>query len=131
MLPRDQIQRIEQYCLNQEAIAAVYVFGSAATGKDRGKSDIDLALILRSPIDPMKRVEMETALSNLLHKDVDLVIFDKSSPLLQHQILKYGQLIFEDDPAERVRQEVYARKAYFDTSHLYRKIKKDAAHGGP
>lgn len=131
MLTQDQIQKIEQFFFNQEAIAAVYVFGSTAAGKDRRKSDIDLALILRSPIDPMKRVEMETALSNLLRRDVDLVVFDKSSPLLQHQILKYGRLIFEADPAERVRQEVYARKAYFDTAHLYRKIKGNAAHGGP
>ena len=32
---------------------------------------------------------METALSNMLHRDVDLVIFGQSSPLLRHQILKF------------------------------------------
>ena len=68
--------------------------------------------------------EMETSLSNLLHRDVDLVIFDQGSPLLQHQFLKYGRLIYDAEPSERVRQEVCARRAYLDSAFLYRKLNR-------
>jgi hypothetical protein len=77
----------------------------------------------------MERVEMETALSNLLRRDVDLVIFHSSSPLLQHQILFHGRLVYEADPRERVRQEVFARNAYFDTAFLYKKLQRKPVHG--
>lgn len=130
MLKPDDMRKIQQFCATYTEIAAAYVFGASATGKDRYKSDIDLAIMANPTIGAMERVEMETALSNRLHRDVDLVIFDRGSPLLQHQILKYGSLVYEADPKERVRQEVFARKAYFDSAFLYRKIKPEAAHGG-
>lgn len=131
MLKTDDIERIKQFCSKYPEIAAAYVFGSAATGKDRRKSDVDLAIMVKHQITAMARVEMETALSGILHQDVDLVTFDLGSPLLQHQILKYGRLVYEADPNERVRQEVFARKAYLDSAFLYRKIKpEESVHGG-
>ena len=130
MLHPDDIRKIQQFCSAYTEIAAAYLFGSSATGKDRSKSDIDLAIMANPKIKAMKRVEMETALSSRLHRDVDLVIFNQGSPLLQHQILKYGRLVCEAAPNERVRQEVFARKAYFDTAFLYRKIRPESAHGG-
>lgn len=129
MLSVEEIEKIKAFCSKQSSIAAVYVFGSAATGKDRKKSDLDLAVMVKERLEPMERIEMETRLSNLLHRDVDLVIFDQGSPLLRHQILLYGRLIYEADPKERVKQEVYARKAYFDSAFLYRKLKRDSAIG--
>jgi len=124
------IRKIQQFCSEYTQIAAAYLFGSSATGKDRSKSDIDLAIMVNPKVGAMERVEMETILSSRLHRDVDLVIFNQGSPLLQHQVLKYGKLVYEAAPKERVRQEVYARKAYFDTAFLYRKIKPESAHGG-
>lgn len=130
MLHSNNIHKIQEFCSAYTEIAAAYLFGSSATGKDRRKSDIDLAIMVNSKIGAMERVEMETALSSRLHRDVDLVIFHQGSPLLQHQILKYGRLVYEAAPKERVRQEVFARKAYFDSAFLYRKIKPESAHGG-
>ena len=73
---------------------------------------------------------METALSNLLHRDVDLVVFGQVTPLLQHQILKYGRLVYEADVRDRVRQEIVARRHYLDGEFLYRKLGKSRIHGG-
>lgn len=129
MLTPNDTQKIRQFFQQQNKMAAVYVFGSMAAGRNRKKSDIDIALMLSEPIAPMERIKMETEMSNLLQKDVDLVIFDQASPLLQHQILKYGRLVYETDPKERVRQEVFARSAYLDNVFLYRKLKRNLAHG--
>jgi len=65
---------------------------------------------------------METALSNLLGCDVDLVVFGQASPLLQHQILKYGRLVYGFDSMERVTQEVSTRRQYLDTRSLYKEL---------
>jgi len=65
---------------------------------------------------------METQLSNLLHKDVDIVVFHQAEVLLQHQILKYGHLLYEKDDSERVRQETVSRREYLETRFLYREL---------
>jgi predicted nucleotidyltransferase len=106
----------------KKQIAAAYLFGSMATGRDRRGSDIDLAIVTTKTISSRERLRLEATLSTLLRRDVDLVVFGQAAPLLQHQILKYGRLICENDPAERVRQEVQARAEYLDTRHLFREV---------
>ena len=94
------------------------------------ESDIDIAIMISKPVDGLERVRLETNLSNVMGKDVDLVIFGRVSPLLQHQILRYGRLVYEANPKERVRQETTARRQYLESLFLYRIIDKDKAHGG-
>ena len=106
----------------KKRIAAVYLFGSTATGRDRRDSDLDLAIISKRIIPGHEKLTIEMELSNRLQWDVDLVVFGQASPLLQCQILKYGHLIYENDPSERVRQEVRARSEYLDTRHLFQEI---------
>ena len=106
----------------RKQIAAVYLFGSTATGRARRGSDLDLAIVTKKAISGRKRIRLEADFSNRLRRDVDLVVFGQAAPLLQHQILKYGQLVCENDPAERVRQEVLARAEYLDTRCLFREL---------
>jgi predicted nucleotidyltransferase len=115
-------ERIADFGMKHGQIVAIYVFGSIATGKGRSGSDIDIAIMVRGSIGGKERVQIETSLSNLMNRDVDLVIFGDASPLLKHQILKCGHLVFESDPKERVRQEVAARREYFDSLTLYKVI---------
>ena len=106
----------------KKRIAAVYLFGSTATGRNRKGSDLDLAIVTKRTISGRERLRIEADLSSGLRQDVDLVIFGQAAPLLQHQILKNGRLIYENDPAERIRQEVRARAEYLDTRRLFREI---------
>ena len=130
MISDGDLKSIEEFCRSSHVIVAAYVFGSIATGKDRCGSDVDIAIMTRGSMDGFERVRLETNLSNVLGKDVDLVLFGRASPLLQHQVLKYGRLVYEADPKERVRQETAARRQYLDSLFLYRMIGKDKAHGG-
>ena len=114
--------KVRVFAAENPGIAAVYLFGSAAAGKMRADSDLDIAVMSAGRIDGFERISMETALSNLLGRDVDLVIFHQAGVLLQHQILKYGCLVYERDPAERVRQETISRSQYLDTRYLYKKL---------
>jgi len=121
-IPEDLCRRINNFARGHVEIVAIYIFGSIATAKNRAGSDIDVAIMFRSSIKGMERVQLETSLSNLLERDVDLIVFEEASPLLQHQILKYGCLVYESDPKERVRQEVVARREYLDTTVLHKVI---------
>jgi hypothetical protein len=130
MLAEHEIEAIKHFAEERRDIVAVYVFGSVATGRDRRGSDVDLAVMVRGSLPGMERIEMETALSNLLHRDVDLVVFGLATPLLQHQVLKCGRLVHESDARERVRQEVAARRHYLDGAFLYKKLGSVKSHGG-
>jgi len=116
-------EELRSFLRARPEVAAVYLFGSEARGCPRRGSDLDLSVTVRGPLEGMARIEMETQLSNLLHRDVDLVVFGRAPSLLQHQILKYGRLIYEADRAERVRQEVAARRDYLDTKFLHKEIR--------
>jgi hypothetical protein len=50
------------------------------------------------------------------------VIFHQAQILLQHQILKYGSLIFEQNASERIKQETMARREYLDTRFLFKEL---------
>lgn len=123
MLSKQSIETLKEFAREHDKIIAIYVFGSVATDKNRAKSDIDLAIMIRGEMDGFERIDLETELSNLLGRDVDLVVFGQATPLLQHQILKYGFLIYEKDSKERVRQEIRSRYAYLDSLFLYKEIR--------
>ncbi len=119
----DQIVlKIKAFAARHDTIAAVYLFGSAARQKMKSTSDLDIAIMSVCDVNGLDRIDLETELSNLVVRDVDLVIFHQVGLLLQHQILKYGSLIYERDPSIRVRQETVSRREYLDTRHLYKKI---------
>ncbi len=117
----DIITKIEAFASDHDNIAAAYLFGSAATGRMRKHSDMDITLMSKVDVDGFERVAVETALSNLIGRDVDVVIFHQADALMQHQILKYGQMLYEKDRDERIRQETFAWHRYFYTRFLYRK----------
>ena len=120
--PMNLIENIKVFASAQDSIAAVYLFGSFARGVMKKSSDVDLAIMTFSAIPSMKRINWETELSNILKKDVDLVIFSQVGCLLQHQILKYGKLIYEKNAQERVRQETAARREYLDSRFLFKEL---------
>ena len=96
MLDRDQIAKIEAFVKTYPVISAIYLFGSHESGHERKKSDVDLGILFNEDVDGFTRIDIETEISNLLKKEVDLIDMKRSSPFLRHQIYKYGRLIYKD-----------------------------------
>ena len=120
MIPKEYLEKLKSFAEQDTRIVSLHVFGSEATGRAGNRSDVDVAIMVRSEVEASQRIRWERELSVLLSKDVDVVVFNRATPLLQHQILKYGLLVHEKDPKERVRQEVISRRHYLDTRSLYR-----------
>lgn len=111
-------QRICDYFSRCSEVVAVYLFGSQAKGKARERSDIDIAILLEDGIDSHGYFDLMLKymeeLERIFNKRVDMVILNNARPLLQHQVLRYGKLLYERDRQARVRFEVSSRKIYFD-----------------
>ena len=73
MLEKEQIAQIVGFARAYPVIAAMYLFGSHASGYARSKSDIDLGIPFHGDVDGFKRINMETEISNQLKKEVELV----------------------------------------------------------
>ena len=76
-------------------IEAVYLFGSAATGKLHRESDIDLAIYPDSPELREKKLDILTELARLGFCNVDLVFMDKNDIVLQYEAVRQNIVVYQ------------------------------------
>jgi predicted nucleotidyltransferase len=114
----DWMPSLLEYLAAQPDVVAVYLFGSVAQGRARPQSDVDIAVLLAADLDEEacfnRRLRMGWEVERVIGRPTDLVVLNDAPPLLQHQVLKHGRLIFERDRAARVEFEVRAGKIYAD-----------------
>jgi predicted nucleotidyltransferase len=112
MNPVEIQKRISPLFEHDPEVAAVYLFGSQATGKNDSKSDIDLAILFErrlSAIDSYKKLaKYFTGLVKALQSEPDLVDMENVNLILLFEILREGKVLIENN-RERNREFV-ARK---------------------
>ncbi len=116
--------KIIDYFSGARHISAVYLFGSAAKNLLRPKSDIDIAVLFEPTMkDKFKRFDTTLTasmdLESITGRPVDVVDILEAPLVLQHQILKTGKLLLENNRAARINFEVSSRRRYFDMLPLY------------
>ncbi len=122
-MKEDFISKIKDYLSSRDELTAGYVFGSHAAGKEAPKSDIDIALLLNDTIDKREYGYIKLSVVNgLTHQlsfnSIDVIILNAASPLLAHEVMKKGVLLFSKDDAGRIQFAVSATRRYLDTIHL-------------
>lgn len=93
------------------------VFGSAASGRIRPGSDVDVFIRLdpRGSLSPGRRIELESALSSALRREIDLVVDSPStSVVLRREIAGNGIPVHERSTGAFKRFVVDAIRAYVD-----------------
>ena len=118
------VAKIKHYFSDLNQVSAVYIFGSAAKNLMRSKSDIDIALLFEKKAkSKIKRFDFilttSMELEDIIGRPVDVVDIWEAPPVLQHQILKTGKLLVENNRPARINFEVNSRKRYFDMLPLY------------
>src|SRR5690625_3816058 len=92
--------------LREHGAVFALLHGSAATGTQRSESDLDVGAWWAS--DPPAVCEVDVP------SGVDLVVLNGAPLELAGRIARDGVVLFEDDPAARVRWQATMRKIYFD-----------------
>jgi predicted nucleotidyltransferase len=72
-------------------IAAVYLFGSAAAGRLRPDSDVDIAFLGAGAVDPIVAYDAAQRLASRLGRDVDLIDLRRTSTILRGHIVADGR----------------------------------------
>jgi uncharacterized protein len=93
-------------------VVAVYRFGSTATGQAVQESDVDIAVLPSTPLDPAFRFDLQETLAVALHRPVDLVDLLRASTVMRMQVLESAVLLFEHETAARLRFETAACSSY-------------------
>lgn len=76
---------------NLPDLLAVYLFGSQANGSANAASDVDLAVLVRGQVDPLRLWELGGELADIVQRPVDLIDLRAASTVMQYQIVTNGQ----------------------------------------
>lgn len=97
-------------------LSLVLLFGSQATGRSHPKSDVDIAVLSRHPIN-RARVAMD--LDEIFERDdVEVVDLSIASPTLMHAVVKEGKSLYENELGAFFRWKLYAIKVWMETAWL-------------
>lgn len=93
----DIFQTVETALAGEPGIKVALVYGSAAAGKMRPGSDVDVAVLFDRPLDMEARLALWGKLTDALRREVDLVdLYDLGGEIL-HQILTKGRVVIKND----------------------------------
>lgn len=121
------LEQLKSLVQSHEQINAAYLFGTAATGKLRPNSDIDVALLLA---EPYTHEELETIHTKVLsdieaafHREADVKILNtlEHLPLIQ-EIIARGIVLCDRNPEVRKAFVVKKNLEYIDFRPNYERM---------
>ena len=109
---------------------AVYVYGSFVRGEEWPESDLDIAVLLP----PNRRIpdllELLSAVSERIHRDVDIVDLRRVGDVLRREVLESGRILFDSDPNQILAWEASAMSRYAHYREEVRDILDDFRRTG-
>lgn len=104
--------------LQDYPVYMAYLFGSYATTTFNEDSDIDIALVIKEPIEKLTIIKIEMRIAALLDKTskspFDLRCINNAPLRIKGEIVTHGKLLFCSDEDFRVSYETFIRSRYFD-----------------
>jgi len=102
-------------------IIAIYLFGSFAEGRERQRSDIDLAFVFSEKFykkDPFRSLQeaelLSMEISKKIGKPVDVVILNSTSLSFAFHTLKKTVCLYEKSSVDRILYEITVQNKYED-----------------
>ncbi len=137
-LANERLQELRKELEADDAIAAVYLFGSCSRGTATGISDVDIGILLHSEIDKSRyfdlRLEFLPRIMAVLRTGkVDVVVLNHAPVHLAREIISHGNLMLDRNPRQRAAFEADRIGRYLDfkpfLSVQVRAIKEHLAKG--
>lgn len=111
------------------SLQAAYLFGSQAMGEATPSSDVDLALLLPTPLSAEQRWQLSGEVAERLRTDVDLIDLRQASTALQHQIVTKGQRLWQRG-LDSDEFELTVQSEYWDLAIQRRQLLADIKQRG-
>lgn len=111
------LEKLKTYFNSRPEVLFAYLFGSQAAGTATAASDVDVAVFFRDP--GMARnselfLEILAALSELLRREVDLVVLNTAPPFFKSRIINCHQKIICRDSYREGEFITSSFQEYFD-----------------
>lgn len=125
-----EFERLKDIFKDYPYIASAYLFGSQASGKIGPMSDVDIAILLKGNAPTgTKLLHEEDYLAYRIAKalevrEVDLIDLNSKGLIFQHNVLRTGKLIYDDDPTFRIKFEMRVISNFCDFEPTLRFIEK-------
>lgn len=126
-----KIEKLKGYFEERKGILFAYLFGSSlqnlsTNGQDvKSPADIDIAVFFAE--NQLKEGSLKTQteivadLTSLLGRsDIDVVVLNDAPPLLKHEVIKNGKVLFEKKPDIRWDFEVNSELKFYDFAPIRR-----------
>jgi len=119
------IERCREALLRRPAIKLAIIYGSAAAGKMRPDSDVDVAVLCENALDTDERLSLIEKLSAVCRREVDLVDLAGLDGEILRQILCKGRILVKKDASAyyRLAQRMIYNEA--DFMPLVRRAQKE------
>jgi len=91
------ILKLKTYFQEDPNVLFAFIFGSYVKGRDKRESDLDVAVFFNNPPEGLDLLGYINKLSDILEKDVHLIVLNNASPMLRHQVVKYGIRLIKKD----------------------------------
>lgn len=102
------------------AVRLAVLFGSAAIGRLRPGSDVDIGVIVDGPLDQL--TPLAVALERATGRRVDLVPLAGAPPLLRFEIARHGNVLLQRHPDEWADFRARAMLDWWDWAPAARKM---------
>jgi hypothetical protein len=107
------------------AIQAVYLFGSATTGKTHPESDLDLAIVPSNEQARGQKLDILTDLVKAGFDNVDLVFLDTDDIVLKYEAVKHHRLVYQTEDFDKGEMFSKVVRQYLDFKP-YLKVQREA-----
>jgi predicted nucleotidyltransferase len=115
---------IASHLSGQRHVAAAYLLGSAAEGRLRPESDVDIAVLPVAPdgLPLADRLSLAAELSRIAGREVDLGVLTTRNLVYAKEAVTGGRLIFDGDHAATATFEMYALSMYASLQEARREV---------
>jgi len=107
-----KIELITDMLIKKIQADIIILFGSAAAGRMRDDSDVDLAFLSERSLDEYEVFIIAQELANELGRDVDLIDLSKASTVFKAYILGTGKIIYSSDENKKHEFQINTFKEY-------------------
>jgi predicted nucleotidyltransferase len=124
MLDEQQLASVARHLSERSSIAAAFLIGSAASGRLRSDSDVDIAVLpSRAAALPLQeRLSLAASLSQIVRREVDLGLLSTRNLVYAKEAVTRGTVIFERDHAVTARFAMYVLSMYASLQESRREV---------